>query len=368
MSGKLRVLHMIQNLHYGGMERLIAEIVRLTDGTRFESHVLGLQYLGRFAEGLEGQAGLHVGRPLPPYSMIWPGPLIEQIREIAPDVVHIHSGVWYKASLAARRAGVPRVIYTEHGRTFPTPGLVRFTEGRAARRTDVVVAVSGPLAERMETEIVRGRCPIVTVTNGVDTGTFVPASDNGLIRNSLGIPDGVPILGSVGRLEPVKGYDQMMEAFADLLATGDEDIRPHLILVGDGTERVGLEEQASSLGLAENVHCLGWRDDLHDLHSAFDLFTMSSRSEGTSVSLLEAMSAGLPVRVTDVGGNRAVLGDSLAHCLVPAGDPSALSESWRALLKDPERSKSDGISSRERVVKSYSIETMVRSYEELYAG
>src|SRR5436190_10727478 len=119
MANRIRVLHVIQNLNYGGMERVLSDIVLRCDGERFESHVLCLQYLGRFAEGLEKVATLHVAKPMGSASMLWPRQLAAQIRALAPDVVHSHSGVWYKASLASRLAGVPRFVHTEHGRAQP---------------------------------------------------------------------------------------------------------------------------------------------------------------------------------------------------------------------------------------------------------
>src|SRR5262245_29854888 len=103
-NDKIRVLHIIQNLNYGGMERLLAEIVRGVRSDRFDSQVMALEYLGRFADGLEDVATLHRAEPMSRVSMLWPRVLSRQIRAIQPDVVHTHSGVWYKAALAARMA------------------------------------------------------------------------------------------------------------------------------------------------------------------------------------------------------------------------------------------------------------------------
>ena len=93
MTRRIRVLQIIQNLNYGGMERLLADLVLRADPARFESQVLVLGYLGRFAEGLESVATLHVSPRLPPWSLVWPGPLIRTIKAIAPDVVHMHSSL-----------------------------------------------------------------------------------------------------------------------------------------------------------------------------------------------------------------------------------------------------------------------------------
>src|SRR6185436_12649481 len=117
-------------------------------------------------------------------------------------------------------------------------------------------------------------------------------------------------------LEAIKGYDIMVEAFALLRRGWSGPEPPVLVVGGDGTERQELQRRVDELGLDQSIKLLGWRDDIPDLRSAFTLFTMSSRSEGTSVSLLEAMSSGLCLVVTDVGGNADVLGNSLRHRLV----------------------------------------------------
>jgi glycosyltransferase involved in cell wall biosynthesis len=349
------------------MERLLADIVCRADKNRFESHVLALGYLGRFAEGLQSHAGIHLSPPLPPYSLLWPGPLIRTIRAIAPDVVHMHSGVWYKVSLAARKAGVPRLLFTEHGRAQEDRWLARALDRRAAARTDVVVAVSDAVAKRLQDGIVSPRTRMVVVENGVDTDLHSPRVDTGRLRAELGLSPDVPILGSVGRLEQIKGYDVMIEAFALLRQGWAAGPPPVLVIGGDGSERKRCNEIAASRGLSDSVFLLGWRDDIHDLHSAFTLFTMSSRSEGTSVSLLEAMSAGLCPVITDVGGNAVVLGPGLQHRLVPTESPRALAGAWTVALTDREARTNDAGIARRRVQERFSLERMVRAYEELYS-
>ena len=368
MSRRTRVLHVIQNLNYGGMERLLADIVRRADRERFESHVLVLQYLGRFADGLREHAELHVAEPMSRWSMLWPATLARCIREIAPDVVHTHSGVWYKTSLAARRAGVPRLIHTEHGRQRPDPWQARMVDGLASRRTDIVVAVSDVLARQLADTVVRDASRIRIVINGVDTEQYRPRAESGALRCELGLAANVPIIGSIGRLERIKGYDVMVEALARLRNGWPDEAAPVLVLGGEGSERGRLEELARARGIAEAVHFLGWRDDIHELHAAFTLFTMSSRSEGTSVSLLEAMSAGLCPVVTDVGGNGAVVGERLRHRLVPSEEPELLARGWCTALRDPARRRADGCAARARVEQSFALDTMVRAYEAIYAG
>lgn len=368
MSGRLRVLHVIQNLNYGGMERLFADIVRLLDPERFESHVMYVNYLGRFGEGLERYATIHQAVPLPRWSMLHPGPLTRQIAAIRPDVMHTHSGVWYKFSLAARRAGVPRLVHTEHGRKFPDPFLDRLIARRASRRTDVVAAVSDVLARHLRERVVAYPDRVVLVPNGVDTELHRPRPDDGVLRRELGLTAEVPIIGSIGRLEPIKGYDIMVEAFARLRKQWIGGVPPVLVVGGEGSDRDRVEGLIRTHGLEGQVHLLGWRDDVENLQSAFTFFTMTSRSEGTSVSLLEAMSAGLAPLVTNVGGNAAVLGEVLRHRLLPPGDGGAIAAAWAAALGDRDRLRTDSANARRRVEEDFSLLTMVRIYESEYSG
>ena len=364
-ADRVRVVHVVQSMNYGGMERVIADLITHTDPARFDLHLLCLDYLGRFSEGLDKAARLHVAAPMRRLSFLNPSELAKQIAAIAPNIVHTHSGVWYKGSLAARRAGVRSLVHTEHGRRSPDPFGDRFFDALAARRTGVVVAVSERLAADLPHVLRIAASKVVCIPNGVDTDLYRPRPDSGKLRRELGLASDTTIIGSIGRLEPIKRYDGMLAAFAEFAAAGAGG-DAHLVIGGEGSTRGDLERQASRLGIAGRVHFLGWRDDIHDLLSAFALFTMSSQSEGTSISLLEAMSAGVPPVVTDVGGNRAVLGADLAGALVPFGDTRALAGGWADTLRSSdERSRRSEIA-RKRVVGAFSTAAVAAEYEKVY--
>lgn len=363
---RTRVLHILQNLNYGGMERLLFELIRRSDRNRFDHQVLALQFVGRFGEGLDAYAGVSVAAPMSRLSLLRPASLARSIAALRPDVVHTHSGVWFKASRAARMAGVPWLVHTEHGRALPDPWLARALDGAASARTDILVAVSDSVASALTQRVSRLPERIRVVRNGVDVDTFRPLPDDGVLRAELGLSRDVPIIGSIGRLEPVKGYEVMVDAFAALSRSWSGSQLPVLVIAGDGSQRRVLVERAERHGIADHVRWLGWRDDIHRLHAAFTIFTMSSHSEGTSISLLEAMSAGLCPVVTDVGGNAAVLGSTLRDQLVPAADPQRLSAIWCATLQDTTRREDAGRGARSEVVARFALDAMVRQYEYLY--
>ena len=206
------------------------------------------------------------------------------------------------------------------------------------------------------------------ILNGVDTARFRPRADPGTLRQELGLAPDVPILGSIGRLDYIKGYDVMLHALAQLAAEWRGHPLPVLVLAGDGPETGRLQMLVRQLGLDRRAFLVGWRQDVEALHAAFTLFTLASCSEGTSVGLLEAMSAGLCPVVTDVGGNAAVLGPSLRHRLVAAENPAALVAAWRDALGDPTRRVADAAAARHRVEQAYGLRAMVGAYERLYLG
>jgi len=341
-------------------------MVRRTDRAAFDNHVLTLIPPGRFGDGLGAFATLHLAPPMSKASNLWPAALASQIRAIGPDVVHTHSGVWHKASLAARIAGVPVVVHTEHGRPVPDPWIVRAMDGMASRWTDVIAAVSDAVAQLLLARIVSRPERVVVVPNGVDPEQFAPAPDDGRLRAELGVGPDTPLIGSVGRFMVVKGYDVAIRAYGHLRRGWRGEPPPILVLAGDGPERGRLEALARTLGVERDVRFLGFRDDLGSLLAAFTIFTMSSHSEGMSVSLLEAMSAGLCPVVTDVGGNAAVLGPALQHRLVRPADPAALAQAWRDALQDQARRLADGRVARECVLHGHTLASTVEAYAGIY--
>ena len=361
----IRVAYVIPGLHYGGMERLLHDLTKALPPRGFEVHVVVVVGFGRFADGLREVADLHQVPPMSKLSLIYPGQLIKVLRRVAPDVVHSHTGVWFKASRAARLAGVPVVIHTEHGRRVPERVTDRLIDNLASRSTDLIIAVSEALAEVLRRRVVHDQRRLRVITNGVDVDRLRPPLDAASLRRVLDIPAGTPVIGSIGRLEPVKNYRLALRAFARIEEL-DCGPPPLLVLVGDGRERGMLEELATALGIAGRVRFLGWRDEVERLYGAFDLFTLTSRSEGTSISLLEAMSMGLCPVVTDVGGNRGVLGPDLASLLVPSDDDAALAAAWRRHLLDAELRRDMGRRARARVQSEFSLERMVENHIEIY--
>ncbi len=357
---------MIQNLHYGGMERVLHDLAKRLPPHGFEVHLVVLEYYGRFAEGLADAATLHRIPPMSRFSLLHPRELANTFRAIAPDIVHSHAGVWLKGARAAQLAGVRAMVHTEHGRPDPVPFSDRLIDNWASRHTDVVIAVSEALAEVLRRQVVHCPSRVRVITNGVDTERLLPTNERSALRLELGIPEDALVIGSIGRLEPIKNYPLAVRGFARLGDRMADGRSPWLVLVGDGSQRLALERLAAELGVAARVKFLGWRADAERIYGALDLFTLTSLSEGTSISLLEAMSSGVCPVVTDVGGNRTVLGPELDFLLVPPGDEVALAARWQGQLADPTGRTALGQVARGRVQKNFSLERSVQEQVAVY--
>jgi glycosyltransferase involved in cell wall biosynthesis len=356
----------IQNLNFGGMERVLHGLASELPRHGFEIHVVVLEFYGHFAEGLEGRVTMHQVPAMSRLSLLHPRTLADTLRQIAPDIVHTHAGVWLKGARAARLAGIGATVHTEHGRPDPVPLADRLIDNIASRQTDVVVAVSEPLAAVLRHQVVHDPSRVRVITNGVDTRRVLPPNDPSVLRQALELPVGAPVIGSIGRLEPIKNYRLALRALARLRPASPGGVAPMLVLVGDGSQRGELEAMTRDLGLESRVRFLGWRTDAERLYGAFDLFTLTSRSEGTSISLLEAMSTGVCPVVTDVGGNRAALGSDLASLLVPDDDDGALAAAWQSQLDDPGLRRTMGARARARVESAFSLERMIDQHAALY--
>ena len=273
--------------------------------------------------------------------------LVALFRDERFDMVHVHSPI---AALlgraAARRAGVPRIVYTAHGFYFhdrmawPKRAVHIALEWLAGRVTDTLftqAAADADAARRF------GLCrsgDILAIGNGSDAAIFHPgsASDCATVRAALGTPDERCVILMVGRLVREKGYPELIEAMrhvdAELWAVGDRLVSDHALGI-DSHRQVAAADPV----LNSRVRFLGYRADVADLMRAADIFVLPSHREGMPRSIVEAMLSGLPVVATDIRGSNEAVIDGATGLLVPVGEPRALATALNALVDDPARRK-----------------------------
>lgn len=281
------------------------------------------------------------------------------VRERKVDLVHSHG---YRADVLARAVVLGRrlpLVSTVHGYTGGSPKnrLYERIQRRVLRTFDAAIAVSRPLAELLR----RSGVPDfrVHLVPNAYRGLYPPAA-RAEARRRLGIPAKSVAIGWVGRLTPEKGADVALRALA-LLG------RPQwlLIVVGDGPERDSLEILARSLGIAQQIRWAGSVPQAGALTAAFDLFLLSSRTEGTPMVALEAMTAGVPIVATAVGGVPDLLGEDCG-ILVPPGDPAALAGGLAAAHDDPAESARRAARAREKLGTDWSAGRWLERHEALY--
>jgi glycosyltransferase involved in cell wall biosynthesis len=204
---------------------------------------------------------------------------------------------------------------------------------------------------------------ICVIRNGIDTNRFNPAA-RAAARQQLAIASDDVVIGTVGRLVPVKDQSMLLRAAAELKR---RTRRFRLLLAGDGPLRDALQEQAHALGIQNEVSFLGERRDVEVVLAACDVFVLSSLSEGLSNTILEAMSTGLPVVATRVGGADELVDDGRTGVLVPPAQPDALATALASLIDDPAARRTMGAAGRLKAEREFSIARMAADYEALYA-
>lgn len=350
-------------------------VVRLIEafGARFRHTIVAMDGRDDCARLLPGE---EIARVVPPPgragSALRAIQLRRMYRELEPDLLLTYNWGSFDAVLAARtRPGLPHIHHEdgfnrdEAQQQKSRRVWMRRLFLRGARR---VVVCSRNLHQ---IALESWRLPaekVELIENGIDTRQFAPgpAAD---ARRDLGIPDGALVVGTVGHLRPVKNFARLIEACSRIgsEATGGRPMV--LLIVGDGPERAGLEQQASNLEAGgRRVVFAGHREDLREIYRAMDLFALSSDSEQHPLALLEAMSSGLAVTSTDVGDVRSILPQAQHEFLVSLSGNSTtdLAAACERLAGDPELCARLGVENRSRVQERYAFEVMRDAYAGLY--
>ena len=361
----LTIIHVAAPAPVGGLERVVTALATGHARSGHRVHVVSVfdqnEEARPLAAGIPG-VETHVVRIPPRRYWRERAAVAALARAAGADVLHTHG---YRPDVvdagAARSLGIP-VVTTVHGFTAMGPGirgrLYEWLQVRSYRRFDAVVAV----ARRLEATLAAAgvaRSQLFLIPNAW-SGWAQPPFGRAEARRALGLPDGPPCLGWVGRLSREKAPDLLLDALALL-----RDVSCLAAFVGAGREEPALRERAAALGVADRVVWCGLVPDAARLYAAFDLFVLSSRTEGTPIALFEAMAAGTPLIATEVGGVPDVVSEREAW-LVPAGDPAALARAVRAALADPAAASARAAAARARLDAEFAPGPWLARYEALY--
>lgn len=311
-AAPLNIAHVVDSMEMGGAEKLTATLCRLQRDRGHTASVHCLYGVGVLGEELRAE-GFEVILHHPSAFFHLMRGLYRSFRRSRPDVVHCHNATAaIIAAFPARRAGVKSVIATRHGLVKPPYQIRRELKfALASRWCDWIVAVCEGTRTNLLAAPFAARDRIIHIYNGA-----CPADVRAVPRTKRGFT-----LLYVGRLAPLKDHATLLRAVA-LTRSHHPDVQ--LWIVGDGPLQLSLRKLTNELGLKDSVTFFGEQPDVSPFMLAADLFVSSSVTEGLPVSLLEAMSVGLPAVVTDVGGMGEIARLSAAVTLVPSSDPQGM--------------------------------------------
>lgn len=365
---KIKVAHVMNTIGGGGKELGILKLIRHMDTSQFHNELVILNKiyenqvpdLDRFnIVELQIPAGNHPGTPFK---------LAKLFREKQYDIVHTRSwGALVEGVLGAKFARSPVIIHGEHG-TFPEKFPHSLIQRIFWDRADCILSVSDVLGKKLSAVTGFDNRKVQVILNGVDENLFFPDTDlRTEFRRRFGFGESDFIVGAVGRFNPVKNFPMIIKGVQPLVQTNDIIELAH---VGGGnmSEKIGKELQtlSESLNVTKHVHFLGFQKEVNLMYNGFDVFTLTSFSEGCSNVIQEAMFAGKPVVATAVGGNVELVIDGKTGFLVESNNHQQWADSIRKLRNNPDLLREMGENSRKFAQENFSLKKMVSSYQQLY--
>lgn len=364
MDASLHVTHVVLSLDFGGLERVVLELIREGRALGQRVSVVCLERPGTLARKAAELGGEVVCVDKPPG--LRPS-TVRRLRDafynLGTQVVHTHQvGALFYAGLAARMAGIKTVVHTEHGKHYESQGRRRWLARISARYADRFLCVSADIARAVLAHRVAPERKVSVVHNGIDLGAQ-PAAGGDPIRDQLGIRPESPVIGTVGRLSEVKRQDVLVRAFAKVR---ERLPSAHLVIVGDGPLKEALVALVAELNVGDAVHLVGYQPEPRRYFGVMSVFALTSRSEGMPLVVLEAWAAALPVVASNVGGLPDLIRDGETGVLFQSGDVDGLAEKLHHLLtheSDAERLASAG---HRHVHERFDSGLMARTYERHY--
>ena len=363
---RTRILHITFNMGIGGTEQVILQLVQGMAPKGIESEILCIDgHIGPVGEALQ-QSGVPVHKVARKQGFDWSltATIRKRLREGRFDVVHCHQYTpWIYGWLGALRTNA-KVVFTEHGRFYPDRYRYKamLVNPLMAMLTPSVIAISNATKEALVTYEFIPKSKVQVIYNGIS-----PLERDELeaqnVRERLGIPKSAFVVGTVSRLDPVKNQSMMLRAFKEFSGKCPES---YLLMVGDGPDKEKLIALAAELEISERTVFTGFINNPIHYLSAMDVFLLSSHTEGTSMTLLEAMSLKIPSVATRVGGSPEIIENDVTGLLTQPDQASSFAAAIEKLFQNVALRERMGESSRQRFDERFSANAMVMQYRVAY--
>jgi sugar transferase (PEP-CTERM/EpsH1 system associated) len=367
------IAHVLFRLGTGGLENGVVNLINSMPDDKYRHAVICMTDYTDFRDRIKKDdvqvycLNKKPGKDFAVYFRLW-----KLFRKIKPDILHTRNLSALEAQLPGLLAGIKHRIHGEHGRdiddvdgTNPRYVLLR-------RLFQPIVQRYIPMSKDLETWLIKQiKVPankITQIYNGVDISRF-KLSDNkpvDLLPPNFRSPE-LMLIGTVGRLDPVKDQITLVQAFIHLVNTNPVvKNKVRLVLIGAGLLMPKLRELSMEAGVDDLIWFAGERNDVADIMQALDLFVLPSINEGISNTILEAMATELPVIATDVGGNPELVIHNQTGYLVPKQNPTAMAEAFKYYLDNPDLLIGHGKAGRARCESTFSLNRMMTDYMNVY--
>jgi sugar transferase (PEP-CTERM/EpsH1 system associated) len=368
------IAHVVYRFDVGGLENGVVNLINQLPRESYRHAVVALTEVTDFSGRVRRDDVRFVAlNKRPGHGFRLFPRLFGLFRELRPTVVHTRNLAALEASVPAWLAGVPVRVHGEHGRDM---GDLEGTSRRYQRIRRLYrpfvsryVALSKDLEQYLGRNVGVDSRRIVQIYNGVDTVRFAPPiAGRARIEGCPFTDDALWLVGTVGRLQEVKDQVTLAEAFVRAVKREPARTRMRLVIVGDGPLKPRVEKVLDAAGMRRLAWLPGARDDVPEILRGLDCFVLPSLAEGISNTILEAMSCGLPVVATRVGGNPELVDDGVTGRLVPPVDAEAMVAALSCYYDDPALARKHGRAGRHSVLQRFSLDRMVADYLHLYDG
>ena len=365
--GTAKVLHILHAFKAGGLENGLVHIINGSP-VHLQHELCVMTEIGDFRHRLQRPVVFHELGKRPGNDPSVALRIRKIISESRPQIVHTRNWAAFDGVLAALFTPGVRVIHGEHGRDLSDPEGLNRRRNVFRRlmqfRVDKFVAVSADLLRWLRDVIHIKPAKLQLITNGVDTNRFCPGRKPGL-REKLGLTTDDFIVGSIGRLDPVKNHEGLIRAIHQLEQRGR---RLRLMIIGDGPNKQNLELLVKARQWNDQPFLMPAQLAVEDFYGLFDIFVLNSFAEGMSNTILEAMACGLPTICTNIGGNSELIENDRSGKLVPVEDESLLATKISEYQDSAELRQTHGGYARKQVVEHHSLDRMISKYVQLYGA
>lgn len=360
-------MHLTYDMRIGGTEMVIKNLIEGSDTSLFDMSIFCIEKpIGPWGIDLQN-AGIAIDgeERKPGFDTALIGALRKHLKTNKIDIIHCHQYTpWVYGVLAALRLKT-KVIFTEHGRFYPDSSSWKrkLINPWLCKITDHVTSISKATKQALVDFENIPEHRIQVIYNGIKPPIVVP-DETLKLKQKLGINADIKIVGTIARLDPIKNHKMMLNAFAQVLLSHPNT---KLIMVGDGEERDNIQKQIVNLKLQDNVIMPGYDPQPQHYLALMDIFLLSSLSEGTSMTLLEAMALGKPCVVTDAGGNPEIISHNSNGKVTANNDETMFANAiTEILVVDPQKLAKYSKAASEIFNDTFLAQSMNKKYETLY--